>query len=164
MSGLLMLITDLLKCRSLFTFEIYHYESHFFLFKQSHSYVDVCGVCVCAVPFEMVCLLRVGSVMYWNVWDLTAFRVWRTEGLGWGFLWVVGFQEGVKDYIGSWLHTAHGCKTFRPCLDGLLSCDGVTPAGLCQWGRRNVPVHEGVVRNWMCGFYYKTLPCVYCNV
>jgi len=24
------------------------------------------------------------------------------EGWGWGFLWVVGFQEGVKDYIGKY--------------------------------------------------------------
>ena len=30
-------------------------------------------------------------------------------------------------------------------------------------GQRNVPVHEGVVQNWMCGYYYRTLSCVYCN-
>ena len=59
-------------------------------------------MCVCAIPFEMVCLLCVGSVVYWNVRVLTAFRVWRAEGLGWGFFWVVGFQEGVKDYIGKY--------------------------------------------------------------
>ena len=62
--------------------------------------MDVFGVCVCAIPFEMVCLLCVGSVMYWSVWVFDCFQ--GVEGWGWGFLWVVGFQEGVKDYIGKY--------------------------------------------------------------
>jgi len=50
---------------------------------------------------EMVGLLCTGSVVYWSVWVLAAFRVWwaRMWGGG-GVLWAVGFQEGVKDYNG----------------------------------------------------------------
>ena len=70
------------------------------------SYVDVSVVCVCVIPFEKVCLLCAGSVMYWSVWVLTTFRVWRARVGGWGGgdggLWAVGFQEGVKDFIGKY--------------------------------------------------------------
>ena len=70
------------------------------------SYVDVSAVYMCAIPLEIVCLLCVGSVVYWNVWVLTTFRVWRA-GVGGGegergVLWAVGFQEGVKDFIGKY--------------------------------------------------------------
>jgi len=41
---------------------------HTVRFEQSRSYVDVCGVWVCAILFEMVCLLCVDSVVYWSVW------------------------------------------------------------------------------------------------
>ena len=50
------------------------------------SYVDVSAVYVCAIPLEMVCLLCVGSVVYWSVWVLTTFSVWRA-GVG---VWGVG--------------------------------------------------------------------------
>jgi hypothetical protein len=46
---------------------------------------------------------------------------------------------------GCWLRTQHECKIFQPCSDGLLYCDGVTPAWYCQWGQRNAPVREGAL-------------------
>jgi hypothetical protein len=57
------------------------------------------------MPFEMVSLLCVGSVVYWSVWVFDSFQgVEGRGGGGWGlgFLWAVGFQKGVKNYIGKY--------------------------------------------------------------
>ena len=124
---------------------------HTVRFKQSRSYADVCGVCVCAIPFEMVCLLcrqcRVMECL--GFWPLS----WcGGQGVGGGFLMDGGFSGGCQrlyweiwsscHWDGCWLRIRHGCKTFRPCLDGLLSCDGVMTAWR-RCGRRNVHVREG---------------------
>ena len=60
------------------------------------SYVDVSAVCVCAVPLEMVCLLCVGSVVYWSIWGLTTFRVWRAVvgGVGGGHIDIYRCMSG----------------------------------------------------------------------
>jgi len=50
--------------------------------------------------------LCAGSVEYWSVWVLTAFRVWRAAVWGGegeeGVLWAVGFQKVVEDFTGKY--------------------------------------------------------------
>jgi len=69
---------------------------HTVRFEQSRSYVDVCGVWVCAIPFEMVCLLCVGSVVYWSVWVFDRFQGVGAGGLGVGVFMGGGFSGGCQ--------------------------------------------------------------------
>jgi len=40
--------------------------------------------------------------MYWSVWVFDHFQSVEGRGMGVGVLWVVGFQEVVKDCIGKY--------------------------------------------------------------
>jgi hypothetical protein len=134
---------------SLFTLEMFHQESHFSDLNGSVSYVDVCGY-ECALSFR-------DGMLFVEVVPCTAMLgSWLlSRSGGWGGIIGSGFLGGCQRLYweigsgchsgGCWLRTQHLCRIFQPCSDGLLYCDGVTPAWYCQWGQRNAPVREGAL-------------------